>query len=375
VPDPSDPAVRVEADVLTVGLVATPPDHPAQVVERLSGALPALLAQADGAVRWEVEAGWGEVAPRRDGGVEALLDDVARRRDEAGWDVVVCLTDLPLQRGRVPLVAHSSVRRRACVVSLPALGIGQLRGTRTIVPGLVAGLVAAGSERSADEPFGSRVERQVPVRRVVDDADDGEVGFVSSRVWGGLRLVVGMVRANRPARALAGLSKLTVGAFGTAAFALATNTIWQMADALDGLRLSVIMILAIGALVAWLIVVHDLWESPSPQTPSELARLFNIGTVATLVLAAAISYLVLLVGLTAVAALLIDISVLDQALGRPVGVVDYLTLAWLISSLPTVGGAIGSGLEDEQAVRAVAYGYHPEPVGWLDERRDAGSDD
>jgi hypothetical protein len=375
VPDPSDAAVRVETDVITVGLVATPPDHPAQVVERLSNTLPALLTQADGAVRWRVEAGWGEVAPRRDGGVEALLDDVARRRDEAGWDVVVCLTDLPLQRGRLPLVAHSSVRRQACVVSLPALGIGQLRGTRTIVPGLVAGLVAAGSDRSSDEPLGSRVEREVPVRRVVDDADDGEVGFVSSRVWGGLRLVVGMVRANRPARALAGLSKLTVGAFGTAAFALATNTIWQMADALDGLRLNVIMILGIGALVAWLIVVHDLWESPSPHTPPELARLFNIGTVLTLVLAAVISYLVLLVGLSAAAALLIDTSVLEQALGRPVGVVDYLTLAWLISSLATVGGAIGSGLEDEQAVRAAAYGYHPEPAGWLDDRRDAGSDD
>src|SRR4051812_29842496 len=177
-PDPSDSAMRVEADIVTVGLVATPPDHPAQVVERLSGTLPDLLSQADAAVCWEVEAGWGEVAPRRDGGVEALLDDVARRRDDAGWDVVVCLTDLPLQRERVPLVAHSSVRRRACVVSLPALGIGQLRGTRTIIPGLVAGLAAAGSERSSDESFGSRVEQEAPVRRVVDDADadDGEVG-------------------------------------------------------------------------------------------------------------------------------------------------------------------------------------------------------
>jgi hypothetical protein len=34
--------------------VATPPDHPAQVVERLSGTLPDLLARVDGAVRWEV---------------------------------------------------------------------------------------------------------------------------------------------------------------------------------------------------------------------------------------------------------------------------------------------------------------------------------
>ncbi|MEV4642027.1 hypothetical protein AB0J80_32235 [Actinoplanes sp. NPDC049548] len=52
----------------------------------------------------------------------------------------------------------------------------------------------------------------------------------------------------------------------------------------------------------------------------------------------------------------------------PVGFTDYLTLAWLISSLATVGGAIGSGLEDEDTVRAAAYGYHPQPAGWRDEK-------
>jgi hypothetical protein len=94
--------------------------------------------------------------------------------------------------------------------------------------------------------------------------------------------VIGMVRANRPGRALLGLSKLLVGAFGTAAFALTTNTIWQMGDALSALRLTVIIVLGIGSLIAWLIVAHDLWEKPGPGTPPELARLFNIGTVFTL---------------------------------------------------------------------------------------------
>jgi hypothetical protein len=86
-----------------------------------------------------------------------------------------------------------------------------------------------------------------------------------------------------------------------------------MGDALGGLRLTVITLLGLTALVAWLIVAHDL---------------VLCGAVRGTVLAAA---------------LLIDTSVLEQNLQRPVAFNDYLTLAWIISSLATVGGAIGSG--------------------------------
>src|SRR4029453_17005547 len=135
-----------------------------------------------------------------------------------------------------------------------------------------------------------------------------------------------------------------------------------------GLRLTVIMLIGLTALVAWLIVAHDLWEKPDRQTPVELARLFHLGTGLTPALAPGVSYVVLFAGTVLAAALLIDTSVLEQSLQRPVGVTDYLTLAWIISSLATVGGAIGSGLEDEETVRAAAYGYHPEPAGWRDEK-------
>ena len=96
--------------------------------------------------------------------------------------------------------------------------------------------------------------------------------------------------------------------------------------------------------------------------------MFNLGTTLTLTLASAVSYVVLFVGTALAAALLIDTSVLEQTLQRPAHATDYLTLAWIISSLATVGGAIGSGLEDEETVRAAAYGYHPEPDGWQDEK-------
>ncbi|HEX3305438.1 MAG TPA: hypothetical protein VHS32_04260 [Streptosporangiaceae bacterium] len=357
---------------IVVGLVATPPDYPARVAERLTAELSSRLAERVGAdVRWTVRGGWGELAPRRDGGVEALLDDVASRRTDDQWDVAICLTDLPLHTERVPLVAQTSARRRVAMVSLPALGLRQLQAVRAAVPDLVGRLLTDASDERVPAAGWAPAElasRVVAVRRVVGEGDAGELRYVASRLTGRVRLLTGMVKANRPGRALLGLSKLLVGAFGTAAFALATDTIWQMGDALDGLRLAVIMLLGLTALVAWLIVAHDLWEKPDRQTSAELARLFNVGTILTLTLATAVAYVVLFAGTVFAAALLIDTSVLEQTLQRPVDFTDYLTLGWIISSLATVGGAIGSGMEDENTVRAAAYGYHPEPGGWRDEK-------
>jgi hypothetical protein len=356
---------------IVVGLVATPPDFPARVTARLTAELADRLGdRVDPGVQWIVRKGWGEVAPRRDGGVEALLDDLVGRRTEDRWDIAICLTDLPLHTARVPLIAHVSARRRAAMVSLPALGLRQLRAVRAIVPDLVGRLLTDTSDERvpvvgwAPAELASRV---AVIRRMVGEVDDGELGYVASRLIGRLRLLLGMVRANRPGRALLGLSKLLVGAFGTAAFALTTNTIWRMGNALGPLRLTVIMVLGLTALVTWLIVAHDLWEKPDRQTPAELARMFNLGTVLTLTLATTVSYAMLFAGTVLAAALLIPPSVLGETLQGPVHATDYLTLAWIISSLATVGGAIGSGLENEETVRAAAYGYHPEPAGWRDE--------
>jgi hypothetical protein len=357
---------------IVVGIVATPPDHPAQVAGWLRAELAERLAErVDAGVRWTVREGWGEVAPRRDGGAEALIDDLARRRLNEDWDVAVCLTDLPLHADRMPLVAQSSAHRRAAMVSLPALGLRQLRAVRTLVPDIVGRLLTDASDQRV-RPTGWQpaelASRATAVHRLHGGSDAGELRYSASRVAGRARLLTGMVRANRPGRALLGLSKLLVGAFGTVAFALTNSTIWKVGEALGPLRLTVIMLLGLTALVAWLIIAHDLWEKPDRHTPNELARMFNWGTTLTLTLATLVSYVVLFVATALAAALLLDPSVLEQTLQRPAHATDYLTLAWIISSLATVGGAIGSGLEDEETVRAAAYGYHPEPDGWKDEK-------
>ena len=99
--------------VVVVGLIATPPDHPARVAGRLSTELAELLSsRVDHRVRWEVRGSWGAVAPRRDGGLDALLDDVAERRKAAGWDITICLTDLPLHVSRLLVSSLTTLRTR-----------------------------------------------------------------------------------------------------------------------------------------------------------------------------------------------------------------------------------------------------------------------
>ena len=50
-----------------------------------------------------------------------------------------------------------------------------------------------------------------------------------------------------------------MGAFGTAAFALTTETIWEMGAALGGLRLAVIMLL--GLIALWVTEAHPTREA------------------------------------------------------------------------------------------------------------------
>ena len=91
-------------------------------------------------------------------------------------DVAICLTDLPLHTERVPLVAQTSARRRVAMVSLPALGLRQLRAVRAVVPDLVRRLLAdAADERvpPADWAPAELASRVAAIRRVVGAATRG----------------------------------------------------------------------------------------------------------------------------------------------------------------------------------------------------------
>jgi hypothetical protein len=60
------------------------------------------------------------------------------------------------------------------------------------------------------------------------------------------------------------------------------------------------------------------------------------------------------------AGLFITPDLLSKELSSDVSLADYLSLAWLATSLGMIGGALGAGLETNEAVREAAYAYRPE---------------
>ena len=352
---------------LVLGLLADP-DLPVELAEQLAGELPALLAERlDDQVRWQIRV----FRQRLDLADENRLLAVAHdSRAREGWDLVVCLTDLPRRSGLRPIVAEASVTDGVAVASLPALGARQLyQRVRELVIGLVAELAAEppGSDRVGAGPGGRPRSRvAAPIRRIVPPDGGVDVRFVLPGVRGQVRLLAGMVRANRPWHLITGLSGSLAAALAAGAFAVVTSDIWQLADSLGPVRLSVATVCSIGAMVAWLIVDHELWERPGGRVARDRARLFNTATVLTVALGVGCLYVALLVATLAAAWFLVTGELLGQTLQHPVGWPEYLTIAWLASSIATVGGALGSGVESDQSVRAAAYGYRQVERGGRD---------
>jgi uncharacterized membrane protein len=169
-----------------------------------------------------------------------------------------------------------------------------------------------------------------------------------------------MVRANRPWRLAAGLSRALVAALGTTALALASPGIWHIADGMGWGRLLALALASVLIICLTLMVVHGLWErSPGPRA-TQRVLLVNLATALTIVLGFLTLYGALYAVTVAGGFALLPEAVISKELQHDVGTEHYLRLACLVSSLATIGGALGSAVETERAVHAAAYGYREE---------------
>ena len=295
---PSPVRSNDRARTMCVGLLAAP-ELPEQIAADLAEQLPELLDRHhDG--RWRVTLAEEPLLAGREG-LEEILDAGCQARSAEGWDAAICLTDVPLRDGVRPLVAAVDRDEKVAVVNIPAFGATLLTPrVRKAAIGLIGDIVdetLEGRELIVRRP----TELLTPIRRETDPDARAEVRYVMPAGTGHIRLLSGMVRANRPWRAFSGLSSAVVAAFGTGAYALLSTSIWQLSGELGWPRLVAIMLCAVTAMVAWLIIGHDLWEKAENGRRPKDAALYNAATGLTLGVAVLCGYAAMFVLLFGVA--------------------------------------------------------------------------
>ncbi|MDQ7904432.1 hypothetical protein RB614_07830 [Phytohabitans sp. ZYX-F-186] len=362
-----------DAATVVVGLVASP-GPAAEMAQTLVDGLADQMGDRLPGAKWTIRV----VADRLVDGpapLHQLVSCTRRRLLDGGWQLAVFLTDLPLQTARRPVVAHASSAHGVAVISLPALGaVGVQRRAGEAIVRLVAVLVGDGDTPVDVKPAranGGR-RRDALLRRLRElgtvAGDDRGAGVVAGVVSGNLRLLVGMLRANRPWRLAVGLSRALVAALAAGVFALVTNDVWQLADTFGWVRQTLVGAGSVAAVVLTLLLGADLWERAPPRpTDREVARstreqviLLNSVTVTTLLIGVFALYCALFVITLLGVLLLVPPGLHASTLGHPIGFSDQVELACLASALATLGGALGAGLESDETVREAAYAYQPD---------------
>jgi hypothetical protein len=356
-PIPPDASGSTRDEVL-IGVLADP-NLPTRVAQRLSADLPgALAAQVSDAVHWRIETAHEpfEIA----GTYDRVIDKARARVTDTGWDIALCITDIPMETSNGVVVADVGLHDKVALVSLPALGGFRLRRrARDVAVAIIDELVAQLDppiDHGAGPPAGrtgSSLAGRL-TRRVAPVDLDVDIELVMGRRPGALRLLAGTVRANQPWQLAIGLSTALAGAATGSAFGILYSAIWTLATVLEPWRLAAGTVAAVGVLAVWLIVGHGLWQRPQASV-TRLGRLLNVATVLTVAGGVLVFYGALFVLNLAAAALIIPPDYFGEVIGRPVGIFDYLRVALMASGMGTVAGAVGSGLEDDETVRKAAY--------------------
>ncbi|WP_431859869.1 hypothetical protein [Micrococcus terreus] len=365
-----------ERQTITVGLMADP-GLPAEMARKVNRSLPDLLPQrVDSDVDWVVDVVDEALSLNEDGDVDLpnRAPDLLRSH---GWDMVLYITDLPRFEDNVPVVAEVAPAQRAAALSLPTLGVLNLkkRVTETLarmVGHLHAGQIAttgAIPTVTSDRDDPDALKELTPlegttsgtIREELAEPQAGDTHAEVEQIYSPtalskLRLLTGMVLSNRPGRLPLAMTKSGAAAAAAGAYGVFYGSIWVLSDVIVLPRQIFVTVLAIALMTAWLIATNGLWtRAKKREGGRRWAAMDNTATVVTVVTAAVMMYATLFLMLFVAALILIPEHYLAGELEHEVSWVDYLDLTWLATSMGIMAGAVGSSFDDDDAIRDATY--------------------
>ncbi|MFF5009997.1 hypothetical protein ACFY3G_45180 [Streptomyces phaeochromogenes] len=233
-----------------------------------------------------------------------------------------------------------------------------LRAVEEAVLGLAGPQTTEAEGPPRSQPLlGPFVSRLAPIHPgPIGEKETADLRYVVSGPRGYLRVLVGMVRANRPWRLVPGLSKALAAALATGAVATVNSTVWGLAETLSAPRLVITMVGSVGIMIGWLIIDAELWHRSAESSPEarQRARLYNASTVVTVGIGVLVCYVGLVVINWVWALFILNDQAFAAVTRTHLDAEEYMTLSWFVASVATVGGALGSGLESDEAIRAAA---------------------
>lgn len=341
--------------VRTLGLLPSP-GHCERVAADIADSLSEQLAQSfDDQYTWKVE-----IVPDPLTGsnvaMSVAMDDIASRKEVHNWDYAISLIDIPIRRDKRIVIGQTGGGLDVAIISIPPLGVFNVRKkVRSMILELVDDMYRGTPSEDATSRFldGGEARRGLST----EEEADGDLRYTAPPIRGNLRLVAGMVYANRPWRLFPSFKTTVATAFATGGYGLIFQSLWEIGNVYTYARLITLMLGAMTILAIWIIVSHGLWE-PEREGVSRYNRsLYNATTALTIATGVTFSYVMIFVMLLGAAVIYIPASLLESTIGHPPSAINYVRIAWVTSSVATIAGAIGAGLEDSEAVQNATFGW------------------
>lgn len=361
--------------VVTLGLVPSP-GQAERVVADIVEELPDLLHHhIDDEVTWQIKV---IPDPLIGSNLETpeLLNEIDEWRQPHGWSYAICLTDLPVRRDGQIVIAEASIDRNLAWISVPPLGVIQLRHrTRSAILQMMNEIrwgapqgernrleehdqsdphSDAQRERTLSSLMSNRIAKQATPP---DEEPDVDVRYTTPKVVGHARLLAGMVYANRPWRLFPSFKTTVATAFGTGGYVLIFSTVWELGNQFPTWRLATLTLVSMMILIGWITISHSLWQPHRAGSSRYLTLLYNTTTVLTITVGVIFAYTVVFLLLLGASTVFIPPDVFESRTGQPASPMSYVNIAWMGASVATIAGAIGAGLEDTDAVREATYSW------------------
>ncbi len=388
-----------------LGLIPSP-DLPAKLTGAFIDVLPKWLnSQVDDCSTWEPQI----VVDPLVGSAEymnQLMKKAIHLKHKNKWNYVICLTDLPHFMGEQVVVADINIKNKVAVVSIPAFGsfpmkrrlkwviikilndmhnIDQLNTSRVyqktykrrLLPSSVKRLNTVHKRITNKQPIdknydlndnqirqantdGETNKHKSKDTKTQEDTDSSDIRYIiKSKLLGRLRILVGMSLANRPWSALISFKKILMLAFGTGIYITLFPTPWELSTIYSVPRFILLMFFSIFSMVIWIIFAHKLWEKPSQKGDVRLRKLYNYTTITTLSMIVFINYVVLYGLFLVTIGIFVPPNLFEAGtdLNSDASIQHYFLLAWLITSLGTLAGSIGTASENETKIKQITYSY------------------